>query len=124
MELKEYQSRIPLAQVEQYYCIFPGRINHYKTLFGGQLLSWMDEIAFIVATKLTRKKMLTVGIEAFQFKKPILEGSFIKIVGKIEEIRTTSLKVVVTAFREEMLSDESEEAARAEFIFTVCKSEC
>jgi len=31
--------------------VFPGRTNHHNTLFGGDALAWMDEVAFIAATR-------------------------------------------------------------------------
>ncbi|MBX9838714.1 MAG: hypothetical protein K2X69_10445 [Silvanigrellaceae bacterium] len=37
-------------------CVFPETTNHYNTLFGGTALNWMDEVAFITATRFSRKK--------------------------------------------------------------------
>ena len=34
--------------------VFPGRTNHHNTLFGGDALAWMDEVAFIAATRFCR----------------------------------------------------------------------
>ena len=33
------------------HAIFPGDTNHYGTLFGGQAMAWMDQAAFICATR-------------------------------------------------------------------------
>ena len=36
--------------------VFPNTTNHYATLFGGTALQWMDEAAFITATRFPGKK--------------------------------------------------------------------
>jgi acyl-CoA hydrolase len=34
--------------------VFPADVNHYKTLFGGTAMAWMDQAAFIAATRHAR----------------------------------------------------------------------
>lgn len=46
------------ARTRLYKAIFPGETIHYETLFGGMALNWMDEIAFIAATRFTRQKVV------------------------------------------------------------------
>ena len=51
IELKKEKARTRLFKA-----VFPGETNHYDTLFGGTALQWMDEVAFIAATRFTREK--------------------------------------------------------------------
>lgn len=48
-----------LAETRMVYPIFPADANHYGTLFGGQAMSWMDQAAFICATRWCRRKVVT-----------------------------------------------------------------
>lgn len=41
--------------------VFPSRTNHHNTLFGGDALAWMDEVAFICATRFCRKPLVTIS---------------------------------------------------------------
>jgi hypothetical protein len=51
--------------------VFPGRTNHHNTLFGGEALAWMDEAAFIAATRFCRKPLVTVSSDRVDFKESI-----------------------------------------------------
>ena len=52
---QEFQERVKLSETNMIKCIFPDTTNHYNTLFGGTALNWMDEVAFITATRFSRK---------------------------------------------------------------------
>lgn len=84
--------------------VFPGKTNHYQTLFGGQALNWMDEIAFIAATRYARKQFVTVSTDPIAFKTPIPEGSLVELIGTVIEVGNTSLTVKVSMYIEEMYS--------------------
>ena len=108
---------------DSYHCIFPGQINHYQTLFGGQLLSWMDELAFIVATRFCRKKVATISVDHFEFKKPIEHGTILILRGEIVSVGKKSLKVKVSGYKEEMTSEDRELCAVCQFSFALAKFE-
>jgi acyl-CoA hydrolase len=95
--------------------IFPGETNHYQTLFGGMALNWMDEIAFITATRYGRKKFVTVSTDRIDFKTPIPEGSIVELMGEVIEVGRTSLVVKVDIFVEEMYSRDKRLAVQGNF---------
>jgi acyl-CoA hydrolase len=96
-------------------CVFPNTTNHYDTLFGGTALQWMDEVAFITASRFSRQKMVTVSSERVDFKKPIPSGTFTELIGKVTMVGNSSLKVKVEIFVEQMHSDKRELAVVGEF---------
>lgn len=49
----------------------PKHLNSNGTLFGGEVMQWLDEVALINATRYTRQRMITVKIEQVSFLKPI-----------------------------------------------------
>ena len=51
------------------------------------------------------------------FKRPIPHGTIIELIGKVTYLGTTSLKVRVDIFIEEMYSDSREKAITGEFTF-------
>ena len=77
----------------------------------------MDEVAFIAATRFTRKKVVTVSSDKIDFKMPIPGGTIIELLAKVAYIGTTSLKVKVDIFIEEMYSDVREKAITGTFTF-------
>lgn len=97
--------------------IFPGTTNHYDTLFGGTALKWMDEVAFICATRLSRKQVVTISSDKIDFKKSIPSGHIAELVANISKVGRTSVTVLVEIYTENMYKDERELAVSGEFVF-------
>jgi acyl-CoA hydrolase len=97
--------------------IFPGETNHYQTLFGGTALNWMDEIAFITATRYGRKKFVTVSSDRIDFKNSIPEGSIVELIGEVIKVGNTSLVVKVEIVVEDMYSRNKHVAVDGNFTF-------
>jgi acyl-CoA hydrolase len=109
------EEKIKLAETRQHKAIFPNTVNHYDTLFGGTALSYMDEVAFITATRFSRMKMVTVSSDKIDFQIPIPTGTIIEINGKIFHIGNTSIQVKVEIFVEEMYTFKRQKAIEGVF---------
>lgn len=69
-------------------------------LFGGSLLSWMDEVGgSFAATKCCTPNMITLKIDEVLFKKPVKVKQHIKIYGKVLGVGKSSIKIFVEARR-------------------------
>ncbi len=97
--------------------VFPGRTNHHNTLFGGDALSWMDEVAFIAATRFCRKPLVTISSDRVDFKEAIPAGTFAELIAQVEHVGNTSLKVGVEIFLETMHKDDKHLAITGSFTF-------
>ncbi len=51
------EDRITASITRQFKAVFPCMLNDNKTVFGGEVLKWMDEVAYITATRFAREKM-------------------------------------------------------------------
>jgi acyl-CoA hydrolase len=111
------EQRILESETRIFKAVFPSDTNHYDTLFGGTAMQLMDEVAFIAATRFTRKKVVTVSSDKIDFKMPIPGGTIIELVAKVAYIGSTSLKVNVNIFIEEMYSHVREKAITGTFTF-------
>ncbi|MDB5156793.1 MAG: acyl-CoA hydrolase [Mucilaginibacter sp.] len=111
------EQRIQLAETRVFKAVFPNTTNHYDTLFGGTAMLLMDEIAFITATRFTRKRMVTVSSDRIDFTHPIPAGTIIELVGKVQHIGNTSLRISVDIYVEEMYSFSREKAITGTFTF-------
>ena len=109
--------RIELAETRIFKAVFPGTTNHYDTLFGGTALQLMDEVAFITATRFARKRMVTVSSDKINFTKSIPAGTIIELIGRVEHVGNTSIRVAVEIFVEEMYSMERHPAIHGTFTF-------
>ncbi|OBX24608.1 acyl-CoA hydrolase [Gelidibacter algens] len=111
------EERKELSKTTIFKAVFPNTTNHYDTLFGGTAMQLMDETAFITATRFSRQRMVTVSSDKIDFKKPIPAGTIAELSGKVTYIGTTSLKVRVDIYVEEMYSLSREKAVSGEFTF-------
>lgn len=111
------EQRIQDSETRIFKAVFPSDTNHYDTLFGGTAMQLMDEVAFIAATRFTRKKVVTVSSDKIDFTMPIPGGTIIELIGKVSYIGSTSLKVKVEIFIEEMYSLVREKAITGTFTF-------
>ncbi len=103
--------------------VFPNTTNHYDTLYGGEALKVMDEVAFICATRFTKKRMVTVSSDRVDFNHPIPAGTIADFTANVMEVGTTSLKVKVEIFLEEMYSDKRYKAIDGVFTFVAIDSD-
>jgi len=75
--------------------VFPQDTNPIGTLYGGTALQWMDEVAFLTATRFARCQIVTVSMDRVDFKVPIPQGAIVELVGEVVRVGTTSLGVRV-----------------------------
>ncbi|MBL7760660.1 MAG: acyl-CoA thioesterase [Sediminibacterium sp.] len=111
------QDRIEQSVTRIFKAVFPDSTNHYDTLFGGTAMYLMDEVAFMTATRFSRKRVVTVSSDRIDFNMPIPAGTIIELVGKVVHVGNTSMKVLVEIFIEEMYSDLREKAITGTFTF-------
>jgi len=97
--------------------VFPNTTNHYNTLFGGTALQWMDEVAFICATRFCRKRTVTVASDRVDFEHPIPAGTFVELVASVEKVGNTSMQIRVNIFLEEMYKEGRQLAISGRFTF-------
>ncbi len=114
---EQKEELIKKSKTSIFKAVFPNTTNHYDTLFGGTAMQMMDEVAFITATRFSRKKVVTVSSDRIDFKVPIPAGTIIELIGQVSRVGNTSLDVTVEIFIEEMYSEKREQAITGSFSF-------
>ena len=112
-----FEKRIENSVSKIFKAVFPNTTNHYDTLFGGTAMQLMDEVAFITATRFSRKRVVTVSSDRIDFKKPIPAGTIVELIGKVVHVGNTSLNVQVDIFIEEMYAEGRTKAVSGIFTF-------
>jgi acyl-CoA hydrolase len=98
------------------YPIFPSSANHYDTLFGGQAMAWMDQAAFICATRWCRQKVVTAHSSAIDFHHAIPVGTIVELIAKVVKVGRTSMTVHVQLWVEAMKRPERILACEGSFV--------
>jgi len=90
----------------------------HGNLFGGNMLSWIDEAAASLAYKVCQSaNMVTVKLEEVVFKKAVKEGMLIHIYGKVEHIGNTSIRMLMEARKHNVYTGEEEPVTTTKITF-------
>jgi len=73
----------------------PEHLNHHGYLFGGRLLEWLDEQAYIAAISRMKPKanLVTVAIDRVQFSHSVVQGSLLTFRSMLVHAGRTSVTV-------------------------------
>lgn len=78
--------------MENHRLVRPEHLNHYGFLFGGYLLMWVDEVAWLAASESYPDcKFVTVGMDQVAFKKSVGEGTILRFRSERIKIGNTSV---------------------------------
>jgi acyl-CoA hydrolase len=85
--------------MENHKLVLPEHLNHYGYLFGGNLLKWSDEYAWICASlDYPGCNFVTIGMEQTRFLKSVKEGAILRFAVERADTGTTSAQYSVNAF--------------------------
>jgi acyl-CoA hydrolase len=87
--------------MQHYKIVLPEHLNDYGFLFGGNLLKWVDEIAYIrVSLDVPGRKFVTVGLDEVEFRHQIVKGQILCFTCDRIRIGRTSVTYHVEVFGE------------------------
>jgi Acyl-CoA hydrolase len=96
------EKRVADSETKQVQVIFDNHLNGQGRLFGGQLASWIDIVAGVVARRHSNCNVTTAEIDTLQFKQPVFSGNLIVLHGKITYVGNTSMEVRVDSYVEDL----------------------
>jgi acyl-CoA hydrolase len=86
--------------MENHKLVLPQHLNHYGFLFGGDLLKWVDEYAFVAATmEYQGSNFVTVAMDKVEFRKSVRQGTILKFIVEKTKEGTTSVQYSVRVYR-------------------------
>jgi acyl-CoA hydrolase len=95
--------------MDHHKLVLPEHINHYGFLFGGWLLQWIDEFAYITATvEFPGQRFVTIAMKDVQFKRRIVSGEVLRFSVEREHVGRTSVQYRVRARGLVMATDPAE----------------
>lgn len=89
--------------MENYKLVLPEHLNHYGFLFGGALLRWVDEVAYITATlNFPGCNFVTIGMDRVEFKKSVRQGAILRFEAILAEKGKSSVTYSVKVYKKEV----------------------
>ena len=86
--------------MENYKLVMPEHLNHHGFLFGGDLLKWVDEYAWIAASlEFPGCNLVTVAMDRVEFRRSVREGTILRFDVRRAGRGRTSAQYSVTVHR-------------------------
>lgn len=95
----------------------PADANAYGDIFGGWLLSLMDNGAGLTAARRAKGRAVTVAIDAMVFHAPVKVGDEVSVYTEIERVGRTSITIAVEAYRRHRSEEDETRVTEAKFTF-------
>ncbi|MEO6040982.1 MAG: acyl-CoA thioesterase [Croceibacterium sp.] len=95
----------------------PADANAYGDIFGGWLMSLMDNGAGLAAARRSKGRAVTVALDGMQFHHPVSVGDEVSVYAEIEKVGRTSLVIAVEAWRRHRSEEQSIKVTEAKFTF-------
>lgn len=101
--------------LETHKLVMPEHLNHYGYLFGGYMLKWVDEVAWIAASlDYANFNFVTIAMDRIEFHKSVKQGAILSFKTSKVRVGRTSVNYLVEVFR----AGGASTSASSESIFT------
>ena len=98
--------------------MMPRDTNPMGTIFGGIILSYIDQAGAVEALRHTNKKLVTVAMHEVKFIAPVFVGDLVSFYAETVKVGTTSLTIQVTVeARRRLAPHETVRVTQAEVVY-------
>ena len=115
--MTEDSTEQPKGELTVRLIAMPSDTNANGDIFGGWVLSQMDQAGGIAAVEAAEGRVVTVAIEAMHFIRPVKVGDVLCVYTSIGHIGRTSLKVNIEAWARRFRGHHREKVTDATFTF-------
>lgn len=102
----------------------PRDTNPYGTVFGGVMLSYIDQAGFVEARRHGAHRWVTVAIDRVEFKKPVQVGDTVTFYTSTLRLGTTSVTVRVEVEAERYQTGETVSVTEAAMTLVAVGPDC
>ena len=95
----------------------PADTNANGDIFGGWVLSRMDQAGGIAGVERARGRVVTITVEAMKFIRPVRVGDVLEVYTLVESIGRTSMKIHIEAWARRFQTQIHEKVTDANFTF-------
>ena len=95
----------------------PADTNANGDIFGGWVLSRMDQAGGIAGTERALGRVVTIAVDAMTFIRPVKIGDVLEVFTEIEHVGRTSMKIHIEAWAQRYKTHTEEKVTDAVFTF-------
>lgn len=82
--------------------VTPDMANFSGHMHGGELLKWMDKVAYTCAMRYTASYVVTLSVDKVLFKQPIYIGELLTFLANVNYTGRTSLEIGIKVIAEDL----------------------
>ena len=101
----------------------PADTNANGDIFGGWVMSRMDQAGGIAGVERSQGRVVTVAVEAMHFIRPVRVGDVLCVYTRVERVGRTSMTILVEAWARRFQTRLREKVTDATFTFVAIDSE-
>ncbi|TVR10454.1 MAG: acyl-CoA thioesterase [Salinarimonadaceae bacterium] len=101
----------------------PADTNANGDIFGGWVLSQMDQAGGIAGVERARGRVVTIAVEAMTFIRPVKVGDVLCVYSEIESVGRTSMRIHIEAWARRFREELREKVTVATFTFVAIDDE-
>jgi acyl-CoA hydrolase len=105
------------TRCEQTWIAMPGVANALGTVFGGQVMAWIDVCAAVAAQRFCRSDVVTAAMDQLVFEAPIRQGEIAVVQAMVNWAGRTSMEVGVRVEAEDPYTGDRRHTATAYLTF-------
>lgn len=104
-----------LTQMTEY--VLPQHANAIGSVFGGQIMAWVDLCAAIAAQRHSGKQCVTAFVDDLQFQEPVRVGEVVRLTARLNAAFRTSMEIEVIVEGEDSKTGRSWPCVKALVVF-------
>lgn len=97
--------------------MMPRDTNHHGTIFGGVILSYIDQAGAVAAIRRGCRQVVTVAMDEVVFHQPVEVGDLVSFYARVMSVGRTSLRVLVSVEADRRSSGETVAVTSAEVTY-------
>ena len=95
----------------------PADTNPNGDIFGGWLMSLMDQGAGTIAIRRSNGRAVTAAMDGMVFHQPVHVGDEVSVYGSVRKVGRTSICIDIEAWRRQRFGSEQVKVTQAKFTF-------
>ena len=116
-ERTKTENGAPRGELTVRISAMPADTNANGDIFGGWVLSRMDQAGGIAGVERARGRVVTIAVEAMTFIRPVWVGDVLEVYTEVESIGRTSMKIHIEAWARRFQTHVHERVTDATFTF-------
>jgi acyl-CoA thioesterase YciA len=121
--LSEVSPEQPHGELTVRLVAMPADTNANGDIFGGWVLSQMDQAGGIAAVERAQGRVVTIAVEAMTFIRPVKVGDVLCVYTSVDKVGRTSMKLHIEAWAQRFRTHVREKVTVATFTFVAIDDE-